>query len=171
MTQAGNANIERLYRDHYHALKITLWRCDDRCNYDPEDIIQEVFIKCLRRDSFEALEQPRAYLYKMCCNHLKDKLKHGKIRNNFQCDLHDRVTMWDHCGESPERQLEAQEIMHHKLKAIERLPTKMRVVFTLFTFKGYSHKEIAQIVGISTACVEKHIMRAKQIFAVVGDLR
>ena len=47
-------------------------------------------------------------------------------------------------------------------KAINELPEKMKVVFTLCKIEGKNQKEVAENLGISIKMVEKHIAGAKQ---------
>ena len=48
------------------------------------------------------------------------------------------------------------------LKMIEKLPPKYRVVFNLYAIEGYSHKEIANYLGISENTSKSNYSRAKQ---------
>ena len=46
------------------------------------------------------------------------------------------------------------------MQIIEELPQRAKEAFILYTIDGYSRKEIAQILGISSNAVEKLIKRA-----------
>ncbi len=58
-------------------------------------------------------------------------------------------------------QLSTQEI----LKQIKELPTGFRVVLNLFLIEGYSHKEIAELLGIKESTSRSQLARAKKIVA------
>lgn len=47
-------------------------------------------------------------------------------------------------------------------KAIARLPDGYRVILSLYLFEGYSHKQIAEKLGISESTAKTQYMRAKQ---------
>ena len=47
------------------------------------------------------------------------------------------------------------------LKLIAGLPTGYRTVFNLFVVEGYSHKEIAQALGITEATSRSQLQRAR----------
>ncbi len=49
----------------------------------------------------------------------------------------------------------------HILDVINNLPDGYRIVFNLFVIEGYSHSEIAQMLGISTGTSKSQLMRAK----------
>jgi RNA polymerase sigma-70 factor (ECF subfamily) len=48
-------------------------------------------------------------------------------------------------------------------KAIQELPNKYRLVFNLYQLDDYSHKEIADMLSISTGTSKSNLHRAKQI--------
>ena len=54
-------------------------------------------------------------------------------------------------------QLEADDL----LKMIERLPPGYRVVFNMFAIDGYTHKEIADLLGISENTSKSQLSRAR----------
>lgn len=58
---------------------------------------------------------------------------------------------------SPLDQMEAESI----LKLIHSLPDTLRVIFNLYEIEGYSHKEIATILGIGESSSRTYLMRAK----------
>ena len=46
-------------------------------------------------------------------------------------------------------------------KLIQQLPQGYRVVFNLFVIEGYSHKEIADLLGVSTNTTKTQLFKAK----------
>ncbi|MFD2542849.1 RNA polymerase sigma factor [Lacinutrix gracilariae] len=49
------------------------------------------------------------------------------------------------------------------LKIIQELPDRYRLVFNLYALDGYSHKEIASMLKISTGTSKSNLARARQI--------
>lgn len=49
------------------------------------------------------------------------------------------------------------------LKTIQELPDKYRLVFNLYALDGYSHKEIADLLKISTGTSKSNLARARGI--------
>jgi RNA polymerase sigma-70 factor (ECF subfamily) len=47
------------------------------------------------------------------------------------------------------------------MKLIENLPTGYRAVFNLYAIEGYSHKEIAEMLGISESTSKSQLSRAR----------
>lgn len=56
------------------------------------------------------------------------------------------------------QQLEAKQIM----QLVERLPVGYRTVFNLFAVEGYSHKEIAEILGIDEGTSRSQLAKARK---------
>jgi RNA polymerase sigma factor (sigma-70 family) len=51
----------------------------------------------------------------------------------------------------------------HLLKLIQELPTGYRMVFNLYAIEGYSHKEIADMAGITEGASKSQLSRARAI--------
>ena len=49
------------------------------------------------------------------------------------------------------------------LKLVQELPDRYRLVFNLYVLDDYSHKEIAEMLGISTGTSKSKLARAKMI--------
>lgn len=61
-----------------------------------------------------------------------------------------------------------QENLENKLReAIQQLPARCRLVFTMHRIDGLSHKEIAEELGISTKTIENQITKAMKFLKEV----
>ena len=49
------------------------------------------------------------------------------------------------------------------MKIIQELPDRYRLVFNLYVMDGYSHKEIAEMLEITTGTTKSNLARAKMI--------
>lgn len=49
------------------------------------------------------------------------------------------------------------------LSTIQELPDRYRMVFNLYALDGYSHKEIAQMLDITTGTTKSNLARARMI--------
>ena len=49
------------------------------------------------------------------------------------------------------------------LKIIQELPDRYRLVFNLYVLDGYSHKEIAEMLGISDGTSKSNLARSRMI--------
>jgi len=53
--------------------------------------------------------------------------------------------------------------LDYLLKIIQELPDRYRLVFNLYVMDGYSHKEIAEMLNITTGTTKSNLARAKMI--------
>ena len=53
--------------------------------------------------------------------------------------------------------------MEFLLKIIQELPDRYRLVFNLYVIDGYPHKEIAEMLGITSGTSKSNLARARMI--------
>lgn len=53
--------------------------------------------------------------------------------------------------------------IEYLMKIIQELPDQYRLVFSLYVLDGYSHKEIAETLQITTGTTKSNLSRARQI--------
>ena len=148
--------VELLFRKYYAGLCKSLYRLL-RDTTLAEDIVQEVFLKVWEiRETIQMDEAIQSYLYRSCYNATLNFLKKQKP----QTDIEVVLTL---AGDTDaEKHLNTQETENQILAAIESLPPKTKVVFTLSRFEELSYKEIAERLDISLKSVEKHMGIALQ---------
>ena len=123
---------------------------------DAEDILQEGFITLFSRlDSYSGEGSFEGWARKIFVNtalmnlRKKDALKMSE----------DLETAWNVSSDGVSQIQSAG--YHELLKLIAGLPTGYRTVFNLFVVEGYSHKEIAQTLGITEATSRSQLQRAR----------
>ncbi len=141
----------KLYRFIYGAIK----------NHDDtEDILQTVFIKLwdshekLRTDTcFEAflMTMTRNTVY----NFFKQKFNQRNLTENFAKQAGTEAPPCD-------EQLIESELFGLLQTLVEALPPKRREIFILNRFKGYTYREIAEMLGISENTVDSQMRKALQ---------
>lgn len=57
-----------------------------------------------------------------------------------------------------------ESVAKNLLRILGELPTGFRTIFNLYVLEGYSHPEIAEILGISVGTSKSQLMRAKAHF-------
>lgn len=149
--------VELLFRQYYAGLCKSLYRT----LRDPtlaEDIVQEVFVKVWdMRHSLRLDEAIPAYLYRSCYHAALNFLKSRKPLTDLS-SLEDLAAGSQTAGQN----LDLQETENQVQRAIEALPPKTRLVFSLSRFEELSYKEIADRLEISVKSVEKHMGIALQ---------
>jgi RNA polymerase sigma-70 factor (ECF subfamily) len=128
-------------------------------DFQPEDVVQESFLKLGKNCKDVPFEKAKSYLYTVANNHALNLASKKKtiLKYNQQHNFSGET------NESPEFLME-QEQFHSKLKsALESLTEDQRVVFMLNKVEGKRHKEIAEMLGISRKAVEKRLYKAISI--------
>lgn len=69
----------------------------------------------------------------------------------------------DHLRE-PEIEIDEENVsVDYLLRIIQELPDRYRQVFNLYALDGFSHKEIAELLNISTGTSKSNLARARMI--------
>lgn len=123
---------------------------------DAEDLLQQSFIDVYSKlNSFRYESTVGAWIKRIVVNNCINFLKKRKLKIET---LDDRFHQVPDCGPVNE--------MHVNVKAINgamaNLPEGYRVVFSLYMFEGYDHKEIGEILDITEATSKSQFSRARK---------
>jgi RNA polymerase sigma-70 factor (ECF subfamily) len=122
-----------------------------------KDIIQETYSKVLEIKEKFKINNERAYLYKIAKNIvINEALQNQKL----QTTIYEENIHLSPISEQPEEILIQEDQEKIFMQIINDLPQRAKEAFILYTIDGYSRKEIAQILGVSSNAVEKLIKRA-----------
>ena len=125
---------------------------------DAADMTQDVFAQWLGYQDRAKVEQPRAFLFQMARNLLRDHWRRQQVRHSAHAEPpeHDAEPLSD---ERDDPMLAAQRLQRlEQLKAVlAELSPRRREALMLHRFEGLSQAQIAQRMGISVSMVEKHI--------------
>ncbi|MGJ8562553.1 MAG: RNA polymerase sigma factor [Alphaproteobacteria bacterium] len=126
---------------------------------DVGDLVQEVFVRILRRGEMSTLDNPQGYVFQTAANLLKDNARRNVTRS---AHLHDSYEPESVISETPSqhRVLEARDDLARIKAVILAMPEKPRTVFILSRFESLKYREIAELMSISVSSVEKHMMFA-----------
>ncbi len=156
--QAVEAYAPRLYR---HLLRML----DDP--HDAEDALQETFLKAYRHlDSFQGRASLSTWLYRIATN---EALMHLRRRRLTPVSLealgtdetHPEEILLTHWQVLPEQALLSAETRQVLDDAVAQLSPALRAVFLLRDVEGFSTRETAEILGISTDAVKTRLARAR----------
>ena len=123
---------------------------------EAEDMLQNGFIRVFEKlDTFRATGSLEGWIRKIMVNESLSWLRKNKaMKMNMDIDdVEYLVPGSSHVGES----------MNEKdlLRMIQELPTGFRTIFNMYAIEGYSHKEIAEMLGISEGTSKSQYSRAK----------
>lgn len=130
---------------------------------DAEDVLQEALVKVFSGiGKFEWVNEAmfRAWLKRIvvnaALNHIREmtKVTFISIEDNLSLPSSD-----DEADISPVENLNPEELLLH----IQALPEGYRVVFNLYVFEKFSHKDIAEQLGISENTSKTQLLKARRL--------
>ena len=136
---------------------------------EAEDIVQDVFLEATRVDA-SAIENPKAWLTKVCSNkaldHLKQAYRHREAYPGTWLPdaVPDSYRFWGSLDETatPEATvLQAESLTTSFLLLAERLSPEERVVYLLAEVLEYSFKDVATFLDKTDAACRKLAQRAR----------
>jgi len=124
-----------------------------------EEIVSDVFVNIWnKRADLEKIINLKSYLFicvrNGCLSHLR-KVKNEKIISIESVNEYSFLPV-----EGPEDSLIEKEIIEQIYAAIETLPCKCKLAFTLAKINGLKYREIAEVLEISEKTVNNHLVLA-----------
>jgi RNA polymerase sigma-70 factor (ECF subfamily) len=150
--------IQLIYKKYHLPLFHTAYRILST-EEEAKDVVQEVFIKFWEsRLRLEISSSLQAYLHRAVINTALNHLQ--KNKKTFSTSLEKSYQISNPATAQPMMKEELEEAIQ---RAIQGLPTRCRLVFSLNRYEGLSYKEIAASLSISTKAVEKEMMKALKL--------
>ena len=153
-------DAERLFHDHAPALYRYLVRFTGDADL-AADCVQDTFVRLLERGGNRTIE--RAWLFTVATNLALETRRTAVRRARLIDAAGDRGPVGDALP-TPLEDMEARERHAQAVRALAALSPKERTA-VLMREEGFSHKEIAEAVGTTTASVGTLIARALLKFA------
>jgi len=155
---SGNASAQKEFYDLF-AKKMMGVCLRYTNNYEEaQDVLQDGFIKVFNKLSkFINKGSLEGWVRRIMVN---TALDHYRKNKKFQKDVEiDAVSFKLEKQEYIVESINAQDL----LKIIQTIPEGYRVVFNLFAIEGYSHKEIAEQLGVTESTSKSQFSRAKKM--------
>lgn len=148
---------ERLYK-HYFALMYSICKGYSDNQQTIVSLINEGFLKIFMNIStFDPSKGNfEGWAKKIMTNTAIDHARSRKNKNNFIGLEEDQPTK-NTLSEKPRTHVE-EEVLY----LIKKMPPVTQEVFSMHVFKGYSHKEIAEILGIAESTSRWHVSEARK---------
>jgi RNA polymerase sigma-70 factor (ECF subfamily) len=125
---------------------------------DAEELVQELFLRLLRRADLFALENLDGYVFEAAANLARDRVRRQKARGGRHIDIADIEAATDE--PSPEQVVDARKRLDLMLLALDGLPPRARTIVILRRFENLTYRQIAERLDISVSAVEKHMVRS-----------
>jgi RNA polymerase sigma-70 factor, ECF subfamily len=150
----GEDAFRALYRAHTPALYALALRLTGGDQGEAEDLVQESWVRAVRMlSSFRAASALRSWLCGFVVNARRERLR----------------TAWrtvDAPDIEPVARASEDDTTLDLERAIAALPTGARDVFVLHDVYGYTHEEIAGMLGVATGTSKSQLTRARTLLRV-----
>lgn len=154
----GDRKAQQALYNHFapRMLGLCFRYCDDAG--DAEDVLQDAFIRIFRYiGTFNGEGSLDGWVRRIVVNTALNHLK--KIsQTRFQADV-DELPEGDQPAVAAASTLELEEL----LCLIRSLPAGYRAVFNLYEIEGFSHAEIAELMGVSVNTSKSQLMKARRM--------
>lgn len=152
LTELYNKFWQSLFVSSYNVLKDK-----ELC----EDIIQDIFMNIWHnREKLEINISLKGYMYACARYQVFNQFKKNKDKIHVEL-FEDIDKRFQHA--TPETLLMHEELVQQINAIINTLPEKCQQVYKLSREEQLTHKEIAELLGISTKTVENHITKALHV--------
>ena len=132
--------------------------------------MEDVFVGIWKnREKLPEIANLKVYLYVSVKNYSINYIKRSK--RNYSLDLNDLDVSFPCSTPTPEDIVVASEMTKAIDQAVHELPPKRRMVYKLVKEDGLRHKEVAEIMQISSRTVEHHVASALMNIANHIDIR
>jgi len=123
-----------------------------------DEVTQDVFVRAWSKlDSFRGDAAFGTWLHRVAINLVLGKRKElGRRRKRFVGDGEAVLDRESRGGERPTIRLELDAALDH-------LPDGARQVFVLHDVEGYKHREIAELLGVTSGTSKAQLHRARMI--------
>jgi len=157
--------LELIFNRYYKYLVVTAFnylKNDEAA----KDLVQDVFFKFWEKRSTIRIDSSlRAFLRRSVVNRSIDEIRKKRIRWDEEItDINAPVDQ-----SNIQKDIETSELQAVINSAIESLPEKCKLVFSLSRFENMSHKEIATALDISTKTIENQITKALKVIRSAVD--
>jgi RNA polymerase sigma factor (sigma-70 family) len=156
MSQTADNKLHFLYESHSRELVAFVRQRVG--STDASDVVQDTYLRVLQYANQDALENPRAYLYRVASNVSADqgvaiKERNERIDQDVDPDELHATT------ENPETITDARQRLMRCLAAMDELPAEYRHVFLLHRIDGLTQGEISDSLNIPKRTVERYIAK------------
>lgn len=160
---AGKRSAQKKLFDHFYGKMLGVCMRYTRDNDSAQEVCQEAFIKVFDKLSeFDFKGSFEGWVRRIMVNASIDahRKKQRLAMSTDEDFLLESTSLYE---EEDDFDKELTKIKaKHALEAIQALSPAYQTVFNLYVIENYSHKEIAEILGISEGASKSNLAKAKQ---------
>ena len=152
----GNSKAQRALFDKFAPKMLAVCQSYLRNNQEAEDVLQDGFVKVFQKIvDFKMEGSLEGWIRRIVVNTALDTIrKNKKLLDDVQVEeVQYKVSFTDH-------QFDGMDLAQ-LMKLIDAMPDGYRIVFNMFAIEGYSHKEIADTLGVTENTSKSQYSRAR----------
>lgn len=131
---------------------------------DIHDLRQETYMRVYEAASRARPLSPKSFLFTSARHLMSDRLRRGRVVSiEAVGDLDALNVLIDEV--SPERRLDARQVLMRLAEAFDRLPDRCREVMWLRRVEELPQREVAARLNINEKTVEKHVAKGVRLIA------
>lgn len=158
MSRGGSSDLLASFQEHYADLLRFLARRLGDVEH-AADVAQDTYLRLSNLPAGQAIDEPRAFLFRVAGNLAIDRLRREKRLATLHADEEAANEICDPAT-SLEDALLASERLNQLDDALDQLPANARLALLLNRLDGLSHAQIAVRLGVSESMVGKYLVQA-----------
>jgi RNA polymerase sigma factor (sigma-70 family) len=148
---------QKILFERYHASLMGICMRYAKNKSEAEDILLMGFTRIFQKiESYSSKGSFEGWLRRIVINVAIDNFRKNKKNYYFET-LEDSSFNSEYANYVPDN-----FALEDILKTVQSLPNGYRMVFNLFAIEGYSHKEIAELLGVSESTSKTQYLKARQ---------
>jgi RNA polymerase sigma factor (sigma-70 family) len=161
MAETKQTRIEQLFRDRHRSLYSFFLR-RTRSAPDAAELAQEVYLRMLRIQDYEAIREPEHYLLTVAKNLLWEHAAAARQQRGSGTVPAEDPVCQEELAVLPAFgvQLDGEKRVARLREVLAELPAKAQAAMVLHYWHGQSYEEIAEQLGVSTHMVKKYVTQS-----------
>lgn len=130
-----------------------------------QDIMQETFINAYKNlAKFRSDSKFKTWITRIMLNNCYHTKMKGKYKNEFRREIkEDAEPLFENGGKDTAKVVRSHELRNIIEQALDQIPFKYRMIFSLREINGMNTSETAELLNISESNVKVRLSRAKQM--------
>lgn len=156
----GDRLAQKHFYEHFRGKMFVVCLRYANSREDAEDMLQEGFLKVFRDlHQYTGAGNFEGWVRKVIVNNALQFLQKQR-KNPLIVELDGQEFPDEDAGTFQPDEATAKNL----IRLLQQLPTGFRTIFNLYVLEGYTHPEIAEILGISVGTSKSQLLRAKAHF-------